>query len=58
MLLDFEKPANQSEQVKAKRLEYSQLYYNNFSRSYPYIVKVSTSLFNIGWISLAYTQKI
>ncbi len=48
VLLDFEKPAIQSEAVKLKRLEYSNIYFNKFtSSSCPYIVQVTTSPLNI-----------
>ncbi|MFI3231635.1 MAG: phage tail tip lysozyme [bacterium] len=49
VLLDFEKPAVQSEAVKLKRLEYSSSYYNTFSSSgsCPYLVQVTTSPLNI-----------
>lgn len=33
MITDFERPANQSESVKIKRAEYSQMYYDKFANS-------------------------
>lgn len=56
-LLEFEKPANQGDDVKAKRLEYSQVYYNNYSSNnttstntntvLPYVIQVTTNPLNI-----------
>lgn len=60
MLLDYERPANQSEAVKVKRTNYGQGYYNKFVNgdgnkeeptqpvvSFPYTVKVTASTLNV-----------
>lgn len=60
MLLDYERPADQSEAVKVKRANYGQGYYNKFVDgtgnkeepaqpvvSFPYTVKVTVSMLNV-----------
>ena len=48
VLLDFERPANQSETVKANRAAYGQRFYNKYKAAFkPYTIKVIANELNV-----------
>lgn len=47
VLTQFEKPADQSESVRAKRASYGQVFYDRYAGFSPYVVRVTADVLNV-----------